>query len=127
LKELSKLLSQAEKTITNATKGVGPLLFTATAIVMLLVIFIYFRGIKAYLRETGRLLSADEFDRLDDLAFINSRTDEEEKEFKALKAKKKKLGEESVLTYYIGGGVLLLLAALALVRMDLLVMWLKQF
>ncbi len=127
MKEISRFLDQVDKAIVSATKGVGPLLFTATAVISLVVLYIYFRGIKAYLRERGKIMSADDEDRLDDLAFISSRMDDEEKEFKALKAKKKELSKESTLPYYVGGGILLLLTVLALIRMDLIILWLKQF
>ena len=127
MKELVKFLGKADKTIMNTTKGVGPLLFTAAVIVILLVIYVYFRGIKAYLRERGKIMSAEDLDRLDDLAFISSRMDDEEKDFKALKAKKKEFDKEGVLSYYISGAVLLLVAILALVKMNLVIFWLKQF
>ena len=127
MKEISKLLVGAEKSLISASKSVGPLMFTGIAIIWLLVLYIYFRGIKAYLREKGKEMTAKEIDRLDDLAFISSRTDEEEKEFKELRAKKKELEKESVLPYYLGGFILFLLAILALIRIDLVISWLKQF
>ena len=127
MKELVRFLGKADKTIMNTTKGVGPLLFAASVIVLLLVVFIYFRGIKAYLREREKIMSAKDLDRLDDLAFISSRMDDEEKEFKALRAKKKELDKEGVLSYYISGAVLLLVAILALVKINLVIFWLRQF
>ncbi len=127
MKELSKLLSNLEKTVVSVSKNAGPLLFTAAVIIWLLVIYIYLRGIKAYLREKGKEMPADEIDRLDDLAFISSRTEEEEREFKALKGKRDELRKESVMPFYLGALILLVLAVLILGRMDLVVMWLKQF
>jgi ABC-type multidrug transport system fused ATPase/permease subunit len=127
VKGLGKLSANLEKTIISMSKSAGPLLFTFTVLIWLLVIYIYFRGIKAYLREKGKEMTAEEIDKLDDLAFIKSRTDEEEKEFKALKAKRNELKKESVAPFYIGALILLLLAVITLIRMDLVIMWLKHF
>jgi len=127
LNELIKSLANAEKAMINASKSVGPLLFTVVAIIWMLVLYIYFRGIRAYLREKGKEMSVDEIDRLDELVFIKSRTDEEKKEFKALKAKKKEMEKESTLSYYLGGFILLFLAILLLVKIDWVILWLKQF
>jgi len=127
LNELIKSLANAEKAAINASKSVGPLLFTIVAIIWMLVLYVYFRGIRAYLREKGKEMSVDEIDRLDELVFIKSRTDEEKKEFKALKAKKKEMEKESTLSYYLGGFILLFLAILLLVKIDWVILWLKQF
>lgn len=127
MNELIKSLANAEKAAINASKSVGPLLFTVVAIIWMLVLYIYFRGIRAYLREKGKEMSVDEIDRLDELVFIKSRTDEEKKEFKALKAKKKEMEKESTLSYYLGGFILLFLAILLLVKIDWVILWLKQF
>jgi succinate dehydrogenase/fumarate reductase cytochrome b subunit len=127
LNELIKSLADLEKAVTNASKDVGPLLLTIVAVIWMLVLYIYFRGIRAYLREKGKEMSIDEIDRLDDLVFIKSRTDEEKKEFKALKAKKKEMKKESTLSYYLTGFILLFLATLMLVKIDWVILWLKQF
>ena len=111
----------------NASKNVGPLLFAIVAIIWMLALYVYFRGIRAYLREKGKEMSIEDVDRLDDLVFIKSHTDEEKKEFKTLKAKKKEMKKESSRSYYLGGFILLFLAILFLVKIDWVILWLKQF
>jgi len=127
VKELIKLLVSLEKSIVRLSEKLGPLLLTFTVLVWLLAAYIYFRGIRAYLREKGKEMTAEDVDKLDDLAFIRSRTDEEEKEFKALKAKRKQFKEERVTPYYIGALIVLILAVAALLRADLVLLWLKSF
>jgi len=72
-------------------------------------------------------MTAEDADRLDDLEFVHSCTDEEEEELKKLKARRDELKGESILPYYIGGFIILLFTVLMLVRVDLVVMWLKYF
>jgi len=127
LDEIVKFLSNAEKGIISVSKSIGPLLFTITAVLWLLFLYIYFRGITAYLREKGKVMTAEDADRLDDLEFVHSCTDEEEEELKKLKARRDELKGESILPYYIGGFIILLFTVLMLVRVDLVVMWLKYF
>jgi len=127
VKELIKLLVSLEKSIVKLSESLGPLLFTLTVLIWLLALYIYFRGIRAYLREKGKEMTAEDVDKLDDLAFIRSRTDEEEKEFKALKAKRKQLKEERVTPYYIGALIVLIIAVVTLLRADLVLLWLRGF
>ncbi len=127
MNEFIKFLTNSEKAMLDASKNVGPLLFAVVAIIWMLVLYIYFRGIRAYLREKGKEISTEDVDRLDDLVFIKSHTDEEEKEFKDLKAKKKEMKKESTLPYYLGGFIFLFLAILMLVKIDWVILWLKQF
>ena len=95
MNEFIKSLANSEKAMLNASKDVGPLLFAIVAIIWMLALYVYFRGIRAYLREKGKEMSIEDVDRLDDLVFIKSHTDEEKKEFKTLKAKKKERKKES--------------------------------
>lgn len=127
MNEIIKFLGKAEKEIISMSKSIGPLLFTITAVLWLLFIYIYFRGITAYLREKGKVMMAKDTDRLDDLEFIHSRTDEEEEELKKLKTRRDELKGESIIPYYVGGLIILLFAVLMLVRIDLVIMWLKYF